>query len=111
MHRLRVVIFAAVTLIGGTVIACAGPCTAQIAQVERSIRRTTPGPAAGPTAPQSIGAQLHHQPTPGSVESAEIKAREAAEAALDSARNADAAGDAGACKRALEDAKELYGLE
>ena len=89
MHRLRVVIFAAVTLIGGTVIACAGPCTAQIAQVERSIRRTTPG----------------------SVESAEIKAREAAEAALDSARNADAAGDAGACKRALEDAKELYGLE
>jgi hypothetical protein len=79
--------------------------------LERAIPRATPGPESGPTAQQSVGAQLHHQPTPGSVERAEDKAREAAAAALDRARTADAAGDATACTRALQDAKELYGLE
>ena len=63
----------------------------------------TPGWRSGPSAPQSVGAQLHHQPTPGSVEGAEHKAREMADAALDRARKADAAGDAerlreGACR-------------
>lgn len=89
----------------------AGPCTAQIAKVERYIQRSTAGPTSGPTARQSIGAQLHHQPTPGSVQSAESQARATAEAALDRARKADAAGNAAACTQALDEAKQIYGLE
>jgi hypothetical protein len=98
-------------LFAGGVNAQAGPCTAQIAQVERYIQSAAPGPNTGPSAPQSVGAQLHHQPTPGSVEGAEGKARADGLAALDRARQADAAGDAAACKSALQDAKLIYGLE
>jgi len=98
-------------LVAGTVNSQAGPCTAQIAQIERYLRSTAPGPDSGPTLPQSVGAQLHHQPTPGSVQGAEGKARADGLAALDRARNADAAGDASACAQAIEDAKQIYGLE
>lgn len=101
--------------LGDRVSAQAGPCTAQIAQVEQQIRQAQaarqPGGSGAPSAPQSVGAQLHHQPTPGSVAGAEDRAREAADAALDNARKADAAGDATRCARALEDAKQLYGLQ
>lgn len=111
MDRSRPLVLAAVAFVCGAAAAHAGPCTTQIEEVERYIQRATPGPASGPTAAQSIGAQLHHQPTPGSVESAEAKARANAEAALDRARKADAAGDAKTCTSALDDAKAMYGLE
>ena len=93
------VLLAALACIGGATAAQAGPCTTQIAEVERYLARIKPGPKSGATAPQSIEAQLHHQPTPGSVQGAEAKAR------------ADAEGDARACTNALEEAKMLYGLE
>ena len=93
----------------------AGPCTAQIAQVDQQIRKAqaagSPAGAGVPSAPQSVGAQLHHQPTAQSVQSAEGAAAAAAAAALDRARAADAAGDAAACAKALKEAKQLYGLE
>jgi hypothetical protein len=93
----------------------AGPCTAQIAQVDQQIRKVqaagSQGGAGLPSAPQSVGAQLHHQPTAQSVQSAESAAGAAAAAALDRARAADAAGDAAACDKALKEAKQLYGLE
>jgi hypothetical protein len=99
---------------GGCVLAQAGPCAAQIAQVEQQIRQVQAAQSGGvgtPSAPQSVGAQLHHQPTPGSVAGAEDKARAAANAALDDARTADATGDAKGCARALKVAKDLYGLQ
>lgn len=111
MDRSRIVLLAGLACVGGVTAALAGPCTKQIAEVERYIQRSSSGPAGGPTASQSIGAQLHHQPTPGSVQSAENKARADAEAALDRARKADAEGDAAACTKALDEAKMLYGLE
>ncbi len=111
MGRSRIVVLATVALIGGVAAAQAGPCTTQIAEVERYLARIKPGPKSGATAPQSIEAQLHHQPTPGSVQAAEAKARADADAALDRARKADAEGDARACTNALEEAKMLYGLE
>lgn len=93
----------------------AGPCAAQIAQVEQQIRQaqanSPSGGAGAPSGPQSVDAQLHHQPTPGSVQTAETKARVDSEAALGRARKADAAGDASACARALQDAKDLYGIQ
>jgi hypothetical protein len=89
----------------------AGPCTARIAEIERFVQSSATGPDTGPSGPQSVGAQLHHQPTPGSVEGAEHRARADGLAALDRARKADAAGDAAACAKAIEEAKLIYGLE
>jgi len=91
----------------------AGPCTAEIQKVEAQIRRAAAMPApAGtgePTAPQSIGAQLHHQPTSQSVKSAVARADADAAAALDRARRADAEGKP-ECRKELEIAKQLYGI-
>jgi hypothetical protein len=106
---------AAVTFIGSASTAQAGPCTTQISQVEQRIRQaqaaSPPGGAGEPSAPQSVGAQLHHQPTPGSVQSAEHKARADSEAALNRARKADAEGNASACAKALTEARALYGIQ
>jgi hypothetical protein len=115
MQRSRILVLAVVTVIGGGVAAQAGPCTSQISQVEQKIRAaqasSRPGGAGDASASQSIGAQLHHQPTPGSVQSAERMANADGEAALARARNADAAGDAAACAKALAEAKALYGVD
>ena len=88
-----------------------GPCTTQIAQLERQIRAATPGPESGPMAPQSVGAQLHHQPTPGAVAHAEQVANKDADAALDRARKADAANDSALCHAALTEARRLYDIK
>lgn len=93
----------------------AGPCTAQIAQLEQQIAglQASPPPSGegAPTAPQSLGAQLHHQPTPNAVQSAQQAANADGEAALARARKADDAGDAAGCTAALAEAKRLYGLQ
>jgi hypothetical protein len=96
-------------LFAGT--AQAGPCTAQIDQLESQIHLAASNPAAGPTAPQTVNAQLHRQPTPGAVEHGEAKANADGEAALERARKADAQGDASGCLEALRQTRELYGFE
>ncbi|HEX4409458.1 MAG TPA: hypothetical protein VH206_11850 [Xanthobacteraceae bacterium] len=88
----------------------AGPCTAQIIAFNQQIKTITPGPESGPTAPQTVGAQLHHQPTPGAVEHAEHVANKDADAALAKAREADAKGDAAGCRAALKEARRLYAI-
>jgi hypothetical protein len=108
--RSRIFVMAATTLICAGNLANAGPCTSGIKQVEAQIRQ--PGNVEiAPSAPQSVGAQLHHQPTPGSVQSAEKHANTAAVSALDRAKKADADGDAAACQKALEEARHLYGID
>jgi hypothetical protein len=82
----------------------------QIAQLEQEIGATPPGPAAGPTAPQTLGAQLHYQPTPADVAHAERFANKLWQAALIRAEKADAAGDAAGCQAALTQAKDLYAI-
>jgi hypothetical protein len=111
VSRSRVLSLGLALSLSGAFAAEAGPCMTQITEVERQIRRAATGPVSGPTATQSIGAQLHHQPTPGSVQGAEAKAQADAEAALDRARRADSVGDAAACAEALKQAKEVYGLD
>jgi hypothetical protein len=91
--------------------AAAGPCTAKIAQLERQISVAPPGPQTGPTAPQSVAAQLHHQPTPSSVEHAAHRANAEADAALDRARKADAENNVDGCEQALREARHLYGID
>jgi hypothetical protein len=59
----------------GVTSAYAGPCGDEIAQLEKAVRQSESNPAVRPTAPQSIGAQLRHQPTPESVRRAEVDSR------------------------------------
>jgi hypothetical protein len=89
----------------------AGPCTAQISSLEQQIRLSASNPAVGPSGTQTVGAQLHHQPTPSTVQHAENEANADADAALDRARKADAAGNASGCQSALTEARRLYGFE
>jgi len=101
---------ASAALLAGGGVARSGPCTEQIAALEQQIEVTPPGPNSGPTFSQTLGAQLHRQPTPGDVEHAERVANKDAAAALKRARKADAAGDAAACNAALERARRLYDI-
>ena len=94
-----------------TPAAYAGPCTAQIANLEQQIKLSASNPIVGPSGTQTVGAQLHRQPTPTTVEHAETTANADADAALDRARKADAAGDASGCHSSLVEARRLYGLE
>lgn len=102
-------------LAGGGAAADAGPCSADISLFEQAVKQMQaarrPGGAGEPSAPQSIGAQLHHQPTPQSVGDAEKQADAAAGAALDRAKKADAEGKAAECAKALDEAKRIYGME
>ncbi len=114
MDRSFRILSAAVAFIGSVVAAQAGPCTKQISQVEAQIQRgqaAQPGGAGAPSAPQSVAAQLHRQPTAQSVESALSQANAEGVAALDRAKRADAKGNARECANALAEAKQLYGLQ
>jgi hypothetical protein len=92
-------------------MARAGPCTSDIGRLETQIKLSASNPVVGPTATQTVGAQLHHQPTPGEIRNAETKANADADAALDRARKADGQNDATGCREALRQARLLYGLE
>jgi hypothetical protein len=112
--RPHIAVLAATMLAAGTIAVQAGPCTTQIAQLEQQVAHLQANPppsgAGEATAPQSLGAKLHHQPTPSSVQSARQTANADADAALGRARKADDAGDAAGCAAALDEAKRLYGL-
>ena len=115
MDRSRVMTLAAVALVAGSAACNAGPCTTQITQLEQQIRAaqasSPPGGPGDPSARQTIGAQLHHQPTPGSVERAEHRATADGDVALERARKADAEGNAAECAKALAEAKDIYGVK
>jgi hypothetical protein len=95
----------------------AGPCSKDIERIQVLVdARLNAIAAAGPAAEQSTAAQLHRQPTPGSMAEAEQKlgelspsAIEKVKAAMTRARNADAAGDADGCNRALAEIQSKIG--
>jgi hypothetical protein len=115
LEQFRIAILITAALWASASGARAGPCASQIAATEQQINQSAaaspPGDAGTPSADQAIGAQLHHQPTPGAVENAEHKANTQGESALEQAREADASGDADACAEALRKARHLYGLD
>jgi|EndMetStandDraft_8_1072994.scaffolds.fasta_scaffold46696_4 hypothetical protein len=90
------------------VIALAGPCGDAVTQFEQKVRVESKKPSAGPTARQTTGAQLGHQPTPQSIKEAEERAQTAFAAVLVRARAADASGDQAACQKALSEAKDMF---
>jgi hypothetical protein len=77
--------------------ALAGPCSDEIAQLEKAIRQSENNPAAVATAPQSIGAQLGRQPTPESVRRAEAGSTSGLDAILNRAKAFDAEGKTKEC--------------
>lgn len=103
-ERSLIAVAATAAFLSGGANAHAGPCAAQIAQLQKIAQSKTP------TLPQTSGSQLHHQPTVADVENAQDQAKAAATAALDRARKADAQGDAAACTNALAEFKKLYAI-
>jgi hypothetical protein len=59
------------------------------------------------TAPQSVGAQLEHQPTPASVKAAQARLQKTF-AAMARAKLFDAQGNREGCTRELTAAKRMY---
>lgn len=100
----------AALLFVGTVSAHAGPCAQDIAELETAIRGAAASQLAGPTGPQSIGAQLGRQPTPDSVRAAEAQAEARLGVALARARVLDAQNQQAECAQAVRDAQLLIGL-
>ena len=100
----------AATLLCGSGAAHSGPCASQIEELERQIGHASSSAKIGPTAPQSIEAQLHHQPTPETVRNAERKANADAAAALQRARQADTDDNPAACAKALSEAKRRWSI-
>jgi hypothetical protein len=95
----------------GVQSAHAGPCSNEIAQFEQAVRQSAGNPNAGPMAPQSVGAQLDRQPTPGSVKRGEQRAQAAFDKTLARAKRLDARGDRAGCTSALAEAKRMYNLQ
>jgi hypothetical protein len=102
---------AAATVLFGVVSAHAGPCTADIVQLESAIRGLPSNPLAGPTGRQTIGAQLGHQPTPDSVRAAEQEAQAGFAAAVARAKALDEEDRSAECAQAVRDAKLIIGME
>ena len=86
----------------------AGPCSEDIAQFEAAIRQSAGNPNAGLMAPQSVAAQLDHQPTPASLKRAQKRLQSTFSATMARAKRLDAKGDRAGCSRALSAAKRMY---
>jgi hypothetical protein len=85
----------------------AGPCAVDVIQFRNSLPPPSEGEATVGSAPQSIDAQLRHQPTPYSVEQAKKNAQAGIATALAEAEKLDAEGNQSACEDALAKAKLL----
>ena len=104
--NLRIAASPIVALAAGLSItpASAGPCADQIAEFEQFLQEH---PGAVGTAPQSVGAQLEHQPTPASIERAKQNARTEIATVLAQAKVLDAEGKQNECVDALANARLL----
>jgi hypothetical protein len=86
----------------GPVAAHATPCGDQIARLEAAQSEVVPYTR------QSVGAQLHHQPTPGTVSNAESEAKRQLSAALAAARKLDSEGKDSECIATLDKAGLIH---
>jgi hypothetical protein len=115
MINARVLIVSAVTLAASIRPGAAGPCTAEIDQLQAQLDAKLDATAgAGPYGRESRGADLGRQPTPGSIARAEERLGEGsglgkALAILQRARDLDRAEDRAACQQALAEARRAVG--
>jgi hypothetical protein len=94
-----------VELCFGLTAADANPCTDQITQIEHVMQQ----PKVNTLAPQTVVAQLHHQPTPETVENAAEKGRAEVGALLARAKVLDAEGNAAECMNVVSRLKIQLG--
>jgi hypothetical protein len=88
--------------------ASAGPCAGEIAEFQNALPRDKNGdPTFVGTAPQSIDAQLEHQPTRVSVERAKKQAQTQILTVLAQAEALDSEGKRGECRDAIARARLL----
>jgi len=89
--------------------ALAASCLEQIVALQAQVKDSSPSKAPPPTAPQSVGAQLDRQPTPGSIAAAggDSAPTVGPAAALNAAQNFQAAGDEAACLKAVGEARQM----
>ena len=85
----------------------AGPCSADIAKIENALN--APNSPFGPTARQTVGAQLGRQPTPSSMARAEKKADTNYQTVLTRAQALDNQNNP-ACKKVVKKLKALVGM-
>lgn len=103
----RFALMTGAVLAAGIGCAQAGPCTADIQKIEKAV--SEPNSPVGPTARQSVGAQMGRQPTPASMAQAEQKAGSRYQAALTRAQALDNQNNP-ACKKAVKKLKALVGM-
>lgn len=87
--------------------AIAGPCSVEVAQFRASLPPQNDADATVGSAPQTLAAQLGHQPTQASVEQARKNAQASVATTLAEADKLDAEGNQSACEDALARAKLL----
>ena len=87
--------------------AWAGPCSNAIAQLEGTVNRSATHPNIELTLPQTVGAQLGHQPTPDSIEQARKQAHSIFAEILARAKRLDRTGNRADCMQAVRDARNL----
>src|ERR1700739_2203385 len=82
-------------------------CPPQVDQLQATMQQSSTAPIDEPTAPETTGAKLGHQPTPSSVEAAESSAKSLLAALRAEAKALDAQAKPAACMQSLSDAKEI----
>jgi hypothetical protein len=110
-------LFGAGVLLLSALPAEAGPCAKDIVSMQARVdAHLGKAAAAGPSAKQSVGAQIHRQPTPSSIANAERELGDLSaetivkvNAAMDRAQKADIAGNEKDCRQALEEVGRALG--
>jgi hypothetical protein len=92
-------------------IASAGTCEEEIERLQSEAANSSGRTISGPTAPQSIGAQLSHQPTPATVERAQREAESRFADLLAHARILGSEGNSTACLKVVTDARQMLVLK
>jgi hypothetical protein len=87
----------------------ASACMDEIKRLEQRLADAKSNPADQPTGKQTVDAQLSYQPTPKSVEQAELKADATVRAILSRAKTFDAQSKTSECEAAVADAKLHFG--
>jgi hypothetical protein len=82
-------------------------CTQQVEQFQATIQQSSTSSMDEPSAPETTGAKLGHQPTASSVEAAESSAKSRLASLLEEAKALDAQGKTAACMQSLSEAKEI----
>ena len=115
MTNVRLLLLSAVALAATIDAGEAGPCTADIDQLQAELDAKLDATAGSSRfGRESLGADLHHEPTPGSIARAEERLGEGSDlgqalAALERARKIDETGNRFACEQAIAEARRALG--